>query len=125
MKNNVKVKPVDEMIVIGRDSLLHLDEKKALDPVFIDLRKVNTYLDYFLIATGNSQIHCRALARDISKFLYGKGLKEHGTHDLSSEWIILDFGGLIVHLFTEEMRSFYQLEKLWADAETLSINQEI
>jgi len=118
--SKVKIKQNDVMLEIGRESLIHLDEKKALDPVFMDLRKVNSYLDYFLLATGNSQIHCRALARDIAKFLNEKGLKEYGNHDLNSEWIILDFGGLIVHIFTEEMRSYYQLEKLWADAETLS-----
>ena len=122
MKSKVKIKPDEIMIEIGRDCLLHLDEKKAVDPVFMDLRKVNSYLDYFLIATGNSQTHCRALARDISKFLYGKGIKEYGNHDLNSEWIILDFGGLIVHIFTEEMRFYYQLEKLWADAEIISLN---
>lgn len=122
MKGKVKIKEDELMTGIGKDSLAHLDEKKAIEPVFMDLRHVNTYLDYFLIATGNSQTHCRALARDISKFLYSKGLKESGDHDLNSEWIILDFGGLIVHIFTEEMRAYYQLEKLWADAEILSLN---
>lgn len=122
MKSKVKIKPDEIMIGIGRDCLLHLDEKKAIDPVFMDLRKVNSYLDYFIIATGNSQTHCRALARDISRFLFEKGIKEHGNHDLNSEWIILDFGGLIVHIFTEEMRAYYQLEKLWADAETINLN---
>lgn len=111
-----------DIIEVGRECLLHLDEKKAIDPVFMDLRKVNSYLEYFLIATGNSQIHCRSLARDISKFLYEKGLKESGKHDLNSEWIILDFGELIVHIFTEDMRSYYQLEKLWGDAEKLKLN---
>ncbi len=122
MKGKVKTKPDDLMMEIGRECLLHLDEKKAIEPVFMDLRRVNSYLDYFLIATGNSQTHCRALARDISKFLYSKGIKEYGDHDLNSEWIILDFGGLIVHIFTEEMRFYYQLEKLWADAEILSLD---
>lgn len=122
MRGKVKVKQDDEMLRIGKDCLIHLDEKKASDPVFLDLRKVNSYLEFFLIATGNSQIHCRALARDISKFLFENGLKEHGKHDLNSEWIILDFGGLVVHIFTEEIRSYYQLEKLWADAEKISLN---
>jgi len=113
--------PGEEISIIGRDCLVHLDEKKALDPVFMDLRKVNSYLEFFLIATGNSQIHCRALARDIIRFLYEKGFKEHGQHDMNSDWIILDFGGLIVHIFTEELRSYYQFEKLWADAETINL----
>jgi ribosome-associated protein len=122
VRSKVKVKPDADMHRIGKDCIVHLDEKKALDPVFLDLRKVNSYLEFFLIATGNSQIHCRALARDISKFLSDNGLKEYGKHDLNSEWIILDFGGLIVHIFTEETRFYYQLEKLWADAEKISLN---
>ncbi len=122
MKKLSKVKQNDEIIKIGKDSLVHLDEKKALNPVFLDLRKVNSYLDFFLIATGNSQIHCRALARDIVRFLNEKGLKENGKHELNSEWIILDFGSLIVHIFTEELRAYYQLEKLWADSDKITIN---
>ena len=122
MKNKKTADDNEEILKIGRDCLIHLDEKKAADPVFMDLRKVNSYLEFFLIATGNSQIHCRSLARDISKFLYGKGLKESGKHNLNSEWIILDFGSLIVHIFTEETRSYYQLEKLWADADKINLN---
>ena len=125
MKSGAKVKQNDHMTEIGKESLLYLDEKKAVDPVFLDLRKVNSYLEYFLIATGNSQIHCRALARDIVKFLSVKGLKEYGNHDQNSEWIIIDFGEIIVHLFTEEMRSYYQLEKLWADAEKIIPDRKV
>lgn len=122
MKKSLKINLNDDIIKIGKDALVHLDEKKAIDPVFLDLRNVNSYLDFFLIATGNSQIHCRALARDIVKFLNDKGLKEYGKHELNSEWIILDFGSLIVHIFTEELRAYYQLEKLWADSEKININ---
>jgi ribosome-associated protein len=122
VKGKVKTKPDESMKDLWRDCLLYLDEKKAIEPVFMDLRKVNSYLSYFIIATGNSQTHCRALARDISKFLFGKEIREYGSHDLDSEWIVLDFGDLIVHIFTEDIRSYYQLEKLWADAEVISLN---
>lgn len=125
MKSKLKINKNDAMIEIGNECLVHLDEKKAADPVFMDLRKVNSYLDFFLIATGNSQIHCRALARDIVNFLHDKGIKEHGKHDLNSEWIILDFGGLIVHIFTEELRSYYELEKLWGDAEIIKLQGKV
>lgn len=124
MKVKAKIKPDEIMYELGRKCLVFLDEKKAIDPVFMDLRNINSYLDYFLIASGNSQTHCRALARDISKFLYSSGLKEFGDHDLNSEWIILDFGTLIVHIFTEELRSYYDLEKLWGDAEKICTEKE-
>jgi ribosome-associated protein len=119
VKKNLIQKTFNETIHIAKECLVHFDEKKAIDPLLMDLRKVNSYLDFFLIATGNSQIHCRSLARDIVKFLNARGIKEYGRHDLNSEWIILDFGDLIVHIFTEETRSYYQLEKLWADAEKI------
>ena len=112
----------DDILKIGTDSLIHLDEKKALDPVCMDLRRINSCFDFFLIAAGNSQTHCAALAKAMTKFLYEKGLKGCGKPDLNSEWIVLDFGSLIVHIFTEEMRSYYQLEKLWGDAQKININ---
>ena len=122
MKKNLMEKEFSGTLDIAKQCLAHLDDKKAIDPLLMDLRKVNSYLDFFLIATGNSQIHCRSLAREIVKFLTVRGLKEYGRHDLNSEWIILDFSDLIIHIFTEEMRSYYQLERLWADAEKIVLN---
>ena len=115
MKNS-SILSDEDILKIGRDSLIHLDEKKALNPVCMDMREVSSYFDFFLIAAGNSQIHCAALAKDMIKFLHEKGLKEYGKPDFNSEWILLDFGSLIIHIFTEEMRAYYQLEKLWGDA---------
>lgn len=112
-----------EIIEIGKKSLELLSEKKGIDPVFMDLRKVNTYLEFFLIATGNSKIHCRALARELEKFMFDHGLKCYGKPDYNSEWIIMDFGEIIAHIFTEETRSFYQLERLWGDADKYYISK--
>lgn len=122
MKKNTAGSSIAGTLDIAKECLEYFDEKKAIDPLLMDLRKVNSYLDFFLIATGNSQIHCRSLARDIVKFLSARGMREYGKHDLNSEWIILDFGELIIHVFTEEMRSYYRLEKLWADAEKIVLN---
>ena len=119
MKNDIILND-DDILKMGTDSLIHLDEKKALNPVLMDLRKVSDYFDFFLIATGNSKTHCSALARDIIKFLSGQGLKGLNKPDLNSDWIALDFGGLIVHILTEEMRAYYQLEKLWGDAKKIN-----
>ena len=113
----------EEIIALGLSCLELLDQKKAEDPVLMDLRKVNSYLDYFIIATGNSHTHCRALAKDVEKKLHEAGLKQYGNPDYSSGWIIIDFGTLIVHIFTEEMRSYYQLEKLWGDSEKYYVKE--
>lgn len=116
-------KSIDKIYDAGRECLELLDQKKGLYPIFIDLRNVNTYLDFFVIVTGNSHTHCKALARDTGKFLKSKGFRESGKPDLGSEWIILDMGELIVHIFSEEAREYYNLEKLWADAKIIDIKK--
>lgn len=118
-------KGADKAIIeLGKRCLHFLDEKKAENPVFMDLRKVNTYLDYFLIASGNSKIHCRSLARELERFAISEGLKMYGNPDYNSEWIIIDFGEIIAHIFTEEIRCYYQLERLWADADKYYLNEK-
>ncbi len=92
-----------------------LEEKKAMDIVLLDIREVNSYLDFFIITTGNSHIHCKTLAREVDEFLHSRGLRKINKPDLESGWLILDYGALTVHVFTQELREFYQLERLWAD----------
>jgi ribosome-associated protein len=121
----VTKKEADKVIIdLGKKCLNFLDEKKAENPVFMDLRKINTYLDFFIIATGNSKIHCRALERDLERFAIAEGLKMYGSPDYNSEWIIIDFGEIIAHIFTDEMRSYYQLERLWADADKYYVDKK-
>lgn len=105
-----------DIIDISRKCARVLDEKKGVDIIIMDLRGVNSYLDYFLITTGNSRIHCRALARELEKFIHSREMQQRNKPDYESGWIILDFNELIVHIFTQEMREYYQLEKLWGDA---------
>ncbi|OHD64770.1 MAG: ribosome silencing factor [Spirochaetes bacterium RBG_13_51_14] len=115
MTDRLKVEE-QEIVDISRECAQVLSEKKGLDIVIMDLRCVNSYLDYFLIATGNSRIHCRSMARDAEKFIHSKGLRQRNKPDYESGWIILDFNELIVHIFTHELREYYQLERLWGDA---------
>ena len=109
----------NEIIDIAKECSKLLIEKKAKDVLLLDLRKVNSYLDYFVITTGNSFIHCKALAMEMQKFFKSNNLKERTKSRLDTGWIALDFNEIVIHIFTEEMRAFYQLEKLWADADFL------
>jgi ribosome-associated protein len=109
----------NKIVDIIKNCALVLESKKGLDIVIMDLRDVNSYLDYFLIATGNSRIHCRSMAREAEKFIHGRGMSSRSRPDYESGWIILDFNELIVHIFTQEMREYYQLEKLWGDAKRI------
>lgn len=93
-----------------------LSEKKGEDIILLDLKEVNSYLDYFLIATGNSLLHCRALAKEVQRFMHETGLPERTRPKLDSGWIVLDYNEIVVHVFTRELRDYYQLEYLWADS---------
>lgn len=109
---DVQVSAVDE-VKICRDIL---NERKVLSAVILDVRELSSCFDYFLIAVGNSHIHCRSMARELEKHLSKDGFKERGWPDMNSGWIVLDFNEIIVHIFTREVYDYYNLETLWSDA---------
>ncbi|WP_294538967.1 ribosome silencing factor [uncultured Gemmiger sp.] len=94
-----------------------LDAKKALNIRVLKVEDLTTVTDYFVIATGTSTTHVGALA-DEADF----ALSQQGVHPLRSEghdgkrWVLLDYGTVIVHVFTKEAHDYYDLEHLWADA---------
>lgn len=108
-----------EIVAYAQGCARLFEEKKGIDVVLLNMMGIHSYFDYFLICTGNSLIHCRALAREAQKYFRNNGLHERMKSKLDSPWIVLDYNEIILHIFTEEMRAFYQLEKLWADAEKL------
>lgn len=111
-----------EIVSLMRGCKKVLDDTKAMDIVFLDLRDVNSYLDYFIICTGNSILHCKALAREVHKYFFDMGKKERSRTTTNSPWIVLDYNDLIIHIFTKETREFYQLERLWADARKIDVD---
>lgn len=94
------------------------DNRKAEDIVVLDVRKISSITDYFVIASGTSEPHLRAIAEEIQ----GKLLQEHGIKprtvdgSLSGGWLVLDFFDVIVHVMRADARSHYDLEGLWSDA---------
>ena len=103
-----------------------LDSKKGLDIKLLRINEVSTLADYFLICTGTSNTHVRTLC-DYAEYV----LEELGEPMLGREghrgnaWELLDYGTIVVHVFTEEAREFYALERLWADAENVDISDII
>ena len=92
-------------------------DKKALDIVTIDMRKVSSVCDYFVIASGASTTQVRAIADHISRKLREKGERLwHIEGEREALWVLLDYGDVVVHIFLEETRRFYDLERLWGDA---------
>jgi ribosome-associated protein len=101
-------------------------EKKAADIVVIDLREVGGFTSYFVICTGFSSPQQQAICAEVEGQLY-KHLKrspEHREGRSTAEWALLDFGSFVVHVFSEEARRFYDLERLWRSAPKLEIPNE-
>ena len=92
-------------------------EKKAYDLVVLGVEHLNSIADYFLIATGRSDVQVQSIARGIEE-----RMDHEGEHALSIEgtshahWVVLDFDDVVVHVFFEETREFYRLERVWIDA---------
>ena len=103
-----------------------LDEKKGMNIKLLKIDKVSSLADYFLICTGTSNTHVRTLC-DFAEYT----LEELGEPMLGREghrgnsWELLDYGTIVVHVFTEEAREFYDLERLWADAEAVDLKEII
>lgn len=98
------------------------DEKKALGLVVLKLSAITEFTDYFVICAGNSTRQTQAIADAVIEEL--KRIKTRPLHTEgynNAEWILIDYGAFVVHIFTEESRSFYDLERLWRDAEKVEI----
>ena len=102
-----------------------LDEKKAMDIVAIKTEEVTIVSDYFVIASATSNPHVKALADDLEDELAKLGVFTTHTEGKATGWILMDFNGVIVHLFLSDMRDYYNLERLWADAAQVDISHLI
>jgi ribosome-associated protein len=103
-------------------SVKFLDDKKAENIVILDLRKVANISDYFVVATAANAPHLKALSDGLQRLFKNEqyeGYRVAGTAD--SGWIIADYYGVMVHVFSFEMRNLYDLEKLWKDAKRIAL----
>ncbi len=103
-----------------------LDDKKGLDIKVLEIEKVSSLADHFVICTGGSNTHVKTLCDAVEKAMDATGeptLRREGHR--SGTWVLLDFGCLVVHVFTEDTRKFYDLERLWRDATVIPISEII
>ena len=103
-----------------------LDEKKGIDIKLLKIDKVSSLADYFLICTGTVNTHVKTLC-DYAEYTMeqlGEPMLGREGHRGNS-WELLDFGSVVVHVFTDEARKFYDLERLWADAEVVDLKDII
>lgn len=97
-----------------------LDEKKAVDITVLRVHDLTVITDYFIVASGTSSTHVKSLADEVEFKLKEQGVAPAFVEGYgSAQWIALDYGSVIVHVFYPEARKFYELERLWADAEKI------
>ena len=98
-----------------------LDDKKAIDVKILKTEAQTVLADYFVICNGSSSTHVKALVDEVDKQLSEAGEPPMRREGLRSDiWVLMDFGSVIVHIFTDEARKFYDLERLWSDAEAVT-----
>ena len=108
--------------------IIALEDMKAQDITVLDIQDVASFADYMVVVSGTSNTHVKAIAVNTAKDLSRQGVKalsEEGAN--VAEWVLLDFGDVIVHVMRPEVRDFYALEKLWDQEvrKTLNANQSL
>jgi len=98
------------------------EDKKALDITVLDIRKVSIVADYFIICSGRSRAQVQAIVGNIIEKLEEEGvfaLRREGFRE--GGWVLVDYGDVVVHVFQEAERQFYNLERLWGDARVVGV----
>ena len=102
-----------------------LEDRKAEDITALDLREHANIADYFIIATGANKPHLKALYDGLQRMFKDAGFKGyHKTGVPDSGWMIMDYQGIMVHIFERELREFYDLEQLWKDAPEVKLQDD-
>ena len=102
-----------------------LEDHKAVDLVILDLRGLSDATDYFVLASGTSDTHVRALTEHVIEALRKTGRRAHHSEGVKAgRWALLDYVEFVVHVFHPTLREFYQLERLWVDAPSLPVAAE-
>jgi len=113
---------MNEMPEFAEKAIKFLEEKKAENIVILDLRDVANIADYFVVATAANAPHLKALGDGMQRLCKNEHYHE-SRHAGSGEsgWVIADYDGVMIHVFSVEMRNLYDLEKLWKDAERIEL----
>ncbi len=116
------IKPYEIAIAVTKA----LDEKKGMDMKLLKIDRISSLADYFLICTGTSNTHVKTLCDYAEYTLENLGETMLGREGhRGNSWELLDYGCIVVHVFTDEARKFYDLERLWADAEVIDLKDII
>ena len=99
-------------------------EKKATELVLLEMQGITSYTDYFLICSGKSDRQVQAIAQRIVEVLEEEGVHPLGLEGMSEgKWVLMDYGDVVIHVFLEPVRRFYDLEGLWIDAPRIDVEE--
>jgi ribosome-associated protein len=108
-----------------RRTLLAAWEKKALDLTVLDLREIASFTDFFVIATGTNKRQVQAISDEVVEQLKRSGTRAARVEGYqTAEWILVDYGDFVVHVFDDKARRFYDLERLWRESKRVDVSPE-
>jgi ribosome-associated protein len=116
------VEPDEAVMIAARAA----NDKKAADIALLDLREIASFTEFFLICTGSNPRQVQAISNSVEEEL--RKVRKRPLHIegySSAEWILLDYGDFIVHVFSAASRRFYDLERLWRDAKRIEVKDEV
>ena len=120
----LKDNPSGSQLNAQRISELMLD-KKAIDILIIDVRKITTLTDYFVICTSESEPQTRAITDHINITMNKEGLKSwHIEGYQHLQWVLVDYVNIVVHIFSKDAREYYEFERLWADGNITKVKEK-
>ena len=109
---------------IAKIAVNALEDRKAEDVTVIDISEISPIADYFIIANGTNQNQLQAMKDAADEALYKAGVKVQPVEgNQSSTWILMDYGDIIIHIFSKEDRLFYDLERTWRDGKIIDVNE--
>jgi ribosome-associated protein len=103
-----------------------MQDKKAEEITVLDVRDLTSFTDYFIVCTGESEPQLRTIAKNIEEKIGATGVRPHHLEGKSEHgWILMDYDDFVVHIFSRDTRTFYDLERLWGDAPRLQVQDGI
>jgi len=102
-----------------------IEERKAIDPILMEVSRLTSFTDYFLVASGASTRQVQAMSQHMARRLRDQGFKTFGIEgEQEGHWVLMDYGDVVIHIFYQPVREFYDLEGLWTEAPRVEIDEK-
>lgn len=128
IRTNREVMPVKRTDINTRDLVIRCAnaalDKKARDLVILRVKEISSFTDYFIICSGNSDRQVQAISESVEGVLKKNGVLPLGIEGArTGQWVLMDYGDVVVHIFYEPVREFYDIERLWSDAPVMTVDE--